>query len=82
MPLIEAILARDFAAERIHADDTTVPVLAKGKTRTPRSHAAPCPPYCLDTDRARRANFQRDARPAAAGLPAALASRWMPGIVF
>jgi transposase len=25
-----------FAAERIHADDTTVPVLAKGKTRTGR----------------------------------------------
>jgi len=23
-----------FAAERIHADDTTVPVVAKGKTRT------------------------------------------------
>src|SRR5260370_13212386 len=25
-----------FAGERIHADDTTVPVLAKGKTRTGR----------------------------------------------
>jgi transposase len=25
-----------FAAERIHADDTSVPVLAKGKTRTGR----------------------------------------------
>ena len=36
MPLIEAILAHVFAAERIHADDTTVPVLAKGKTRTGR----------------------------------------------
>ena len=36
MPLIEAIHGHVFAAERIHADDTTVPVLAKGKTRTGR----------------------------------------------
>jgi transposase len=36
MPLVEAIRAHAFAAERIHADDTTVPVLAKGKTRTGR----------------------------------------------
>ena len=36
MPLVEAIRGQVFAAERIHADDTTVPVLAKGKTRTGR----------------------------------------------
>ena len=36
MPLIEVIRGHVFAAERIHADDTTVPVLAKGKTRTGR----------------------------------------------
>jgi len=36
MPLVEVIQAHVFAAERIHADDTTVPVLAKGKTRTGR----------------------------------------------
>jgi transposase len=36
MPLIAVIRAHVFAAERIHADDTTVPVLAKGKTRTGR----------------------------------------------
>ena len=36
MPLVEAIRAHVFAAERIHADDTTVPVLAKGKIRTGR----------------------------------------------
>ena len=29
MPLVEAIHTHVFAAERIHADDTTVPVLAK-----------------------------------------------------
>ena len=36
MPMVEAIRAHVFAAERIHADETTVPVLAKGKTRTGR----------------------------------------------
>ena len=35
-PLVEAIRTHVFAAERIHADDTTVPVLAEGKTRTGR----------------------------------------------
>ena len=36
MPLDDVIRTHVFAAERIHADDTTVPVLAKGKTRTGR----------------------------------------------
>ncbi len=36
MPLVEAIRTHVFAAKRIHADDTTVPVLAKGKTRIGR----------------------------------------------
>jgi len=36
MPLVECIKAHVLAAERIHADDTPVPVLAKGKTRTGR----------------------------------------------
>jgi transposase len=36
MPLVEVIRAHVFAAERIYADDTTVPVLAKNKTRTGR----------------------------------------------
>jgi transposase len=36
MPLVEVIRTHVFAAERIHADDTTVPVLAKGKCRTGR----------------------------------------------
>jgi transposase len=35
-PLVERVRDHVFAAERIHADDTTVPVLAKGKTRTAR----------------------------------------------
>ncbi len=36
MPLVEAIRAHVLAAERIHADHTTVPVLDVGKTRTGR----------------------------------------------
>ena len=53
MPLVEVIRAHVFAAERIHADDTTVPVLAKEKTkigrlwayvRDDRPFAGPAPP--------------------------------------
>ena len=36
MPLYELIKAHVLAAERIHGDDTTVPVLSKVKTRTGR----------------------------------------------
>jgi transposase len=36
MPLVEAIRTHVFAGERIHADDTPVPVLATPKTRTGR----------------------------------------------
>jgi transposase len=36
LPLHELIKAHVFAAERIHGDDTTVPVLAKVQTRTGR----------------------------------------------
>jgi hypothetical protein len=36
MPLVEAIRAHVFAAQRLHADDTTVPVLDTGRTRTGR----------------------------------------------
>src|ERR1700688_4061000 len=36
MPLVLSIRAHVFAAERIHADDTTVPVWAKNKCRTGR----------------------------------------------
>jgi transposase len=35
-PLVSRIEAHVFAAERLHGDDTTVPVLAKGKTHTGR----------------------------------------------
>jgi transposase len=36
MPLVEVVRAHVFAAERLHGDDTTVPVLAKGRTRIGR----------------------------------------------
>ena len=35
-PIVEAIRRHVLAGERVHADDTTVPVLAKGKTATGR----------------------------------------------
>ena len=35
-PLFKRLEAHVFAAERLHGDDTTVPVLAKGKTHTGR----------------------------------------------
>jgi transposase len=42
-PLVRRIEAHVFAAERLHGDDTTVPVLAKGKT-----HAGRCWVYVRD----------------------------------
>ena len=35
-PIVDAIRRHVLAADRIHGDDTTVPVLAKGKTDTGR----------------------------------------------
>src|ERR1700704_3729782 len=63
MPLVLRIRAHVFAAERIHADETTVPVLAKGKTRTGRlwtyvrddrpfgGHDPPAAAFFYSTDR-------------------------------
>lgn len=62
-PLTELIRAHVFAAARLHADDTTVPVLAKGQTRTGRlwaymrddlpfgSHDPPVVAYVYSADR-------------------------------
>src|SRR5438067_5973836 len=55
-PLVELIRRHVFAADRIHGDDTTVPVLAKGKTitgrlwtyvRDDRPFAGPDPPAAI-----------------------------------
>jgi len=55
-PLYELIRQHVFAAERVHGDDTTVPVLAKGKTitgrlwtyvRDDRPFAGPDPPAAI-----------------------------------
>jgi transposase len=55
-PLIRRIEAHVFAAERLHGDDTTVPVLAKGRTdtgrlwtyvRDDRPFAGPAPPAAM-----------------------------------
>ena len=56
MPLVETIRGHVFAAERLHADDTPVPVLAKTKTRLgrlwtyvrdDRPFAGPAPPAAV-----------------------------------
>src|SRR3546814_11198845 len=56
MPLYRRLEAHVLAAERLHGDDTTVPVLAKGKTNTgrlwvyvldDRPFAGPAPPHAL-----------------------------------
>jgi len=55
-PLIERIEAHVFAAQRLHGDDTTVPVLARGKTdlgrcwvyvRDDRPFGGPAPPAAM-----------------------------------
>ena len=55
-PLIERIEAHIFAAQRLHGDDTTVPVLARGKTdlgrcwvyvRDDRPFSGPAPPAAM-----------------------------------
>ena len=55
-PLLERIEAHVFAAERLHGDDTTVPVLARGKTdlgrcwvyvRDDRPFGGPAPPATM-----------------------------------
>ena len=59
-PLYEALRAHVFAAARIHGDDTPVPVLAPGKTRTgrlwtyvrdDRPFAGPAPPAACSSTR-------------------------------
>ncbi len=56
MPIYKRIEAHVLAAERLHGDDTTVPVMAKGKTdtarlwtyvRDDRPFAGPAPPAAL-----------------------------------
>jgi hypothetical protein len=64
-PLVEAVGLHVMSAERVHADDTTVPVLdsGRGKTKTGRlwcyarddrpfgGKAAPAVLYCYSPDR-------------------------------
>ena len=56
MPLFQCLQAQIMAAERLHGDDTTVPVLARGKTdiarlwtyvRDDRPFGGPAPPGAL-----------------------------------
>ena len=62
-PLVDAVGAHVMAAERVHADDTTVPVLdpGRGKTKTGRL-------WC----------YVRDDRPFAGAAPPAVLYRYSP----
>ena len=62
-PLVDAVAAHVMAAERVHADDTTVPVLdpGRGKTKTGRL-------WC----------YARDDRPFAGPAPPAVLYRYSP----
>jgi transposase len=60
MPLVEAVRAHVFAAGRLHADDTTVPVLDVGRTRIGRlwTYVRDDRPFA-STDRRRRPTSTR-----------------------
>jgi hypothetical protein len=48
-PILRRIEAHVLAAERLHGDDTTVPVLAKGKTDRPTRVAGASPSSASST---------------------------------
>jgi hypothetical protein len=58
-PLLRLIEAHVMAAERLHADDTTVPVLAKGKTDTGRCWMSGTTGLLAGRDRQRRCSTTR-----------------------
>ncbi len=62
-PLVEAVDAHVMAAERVHADDTTVPVLEPGRGRTKTGRL-----WC----------YTRDDRPFAGQAPPAVLYRYSP----
>jgi transposase len=76
-PILRRVEAHVFAAERLHGDDTTVPVLAKGRTDTGR-----CWVYVRDDVRlAARVRRRRCSITRATGPASALKRIWpaMPG---
>jgi len=86
-PLVALIRAHVMAAERLHGDDTTVPVLAKGKTTTgrlwayvrdDRPFAGPAPPAALfHYSPDRRGEHRSGIWP---GMPASYKRMPMPGL--
>lgn len=66
-PLLRRLEAHVFAAERLHGDDTTVPVLAKGKTHTGRCwvYVRDDRPFGGNTDGTGHPERQQRAPPAA-----------------
>jgi Transposase IS66 family len=80
MPLIlvEAIRANVFTAKHIHADDTTVRVLAKGKTRTGRGYGPMCATTGRSADGLRQRQHSCTGPIVAASIPNTI-WRTMPG---
>lgn len=83
-PIQDLIRANVLAAERLQADDTTVPLLVKGGTKTARLRtylrddrpfaggAPPAALYSFSTDRRKEHPTRRSAGP----MPVASASNW------
>ena len=70
-PFFKRIEAHVLAAERLHGDDTTVPVLAKGKTDTGRAGSM-CAMICRSAARAAGSDVLLLARPSRRASPGAL----------
>ena len=68
MPMVEAIRAHVFAGERIHADDTIVPVLAKAR-RAPADYGSMCATTSPLADEIRRRRSSSTRVIAAASIP-------------
>jgi Transposase IS66 family len=71
MPLVEAIRTHVFAAERIHADDTTVPVLAPAR-RAPGDYGLMCATTGRSADPTRRPPSSPTRATAAASIRSAI----------
>src|SRR6266567_2461663 len=68
MPMVEAIRAHVFAGERIHADDTIVPVLAKAR-RAPADYGSMCATTSPSAGEIRRRQLSSTRVTAAASIP-------------
>ncbi len=78
-PLLDALARHVMAAERLHADDTPVPVLAPGAGRTKTSRCGrSCPRFQRLADGMAAEGYARDDRPFAGTAPPAVLYRYTP----